>query len=100
MNRREFLASTSALAAASALPAWAQPLAAGNSSFPENVLRESPYVEHDPIEGYHNAPPSASEAFQDMKFGARHPLGDLFHLASRKRVGALSENVHGRPAGL
>lgn len=70
MNRRQFLASTSAVAAASAIPTWAQ----GQTdiiSFPENVLRDSPYVEHDPIEGYHNAPTSAYEALQDMKFGAR-----------------------------
>jgi alpha-L-fucosidase len=70
MNRREFLASTGAVAAASAIPAWGQ----GQSqidSFPENILRDSPYAEHEPIQGYHNAPASAYEAFQDMKFGAR-----------------------------
>ena len=70
MNRREFLASTGAVAAASAIPAWDQ----GQSqidSFPENILRDSPYTEHEPIQGYHNARASAYEAFQDMKFGAR-----------------------------
>jgi hypothetical protein len=70
MIRREFLASTSAAAAASAIPTWAQGQTDINS-FPENVLRDNPYVEHDPIEGCHNAPASAYEAFQDMKFGAR-----------------------------
>ena len=70
MNRREFLASTSAVAAASAIPTWGQEQSQIDS-FPENVLRDSPYVEHDPIQGYRNAPASAYEAFQDMKFGAR-----------------------------
>jgi alpha-L-fucosidase len=71
MNRREFLVSTSALAASSAAPTWAQRASGDISSFPESVLRESPYVEHDPIDGYHNASTAAYEAFQDMKFGAR-----------------------------
>jgi hypothetical protein len=71
MNRRDFLVSTTAAAAASALPIWTQQPAATSNSFPENVLLESPYVEHDPIDGYHNAPAPAYEAFQDIKFGAR-----------------------------
>jgi alpha-L-fucosidase len=71
MNRREFLATTSAMAAASTLPDWAQQPGGNVTSFPDNVLRESPYVEHDPIDGYHNASAAAYEAFQDIKFGAR-----------------------------
>ncbi len=71
MNRREFLVSTSAVAAGSAIPGWAQRTGRGINSFPESVLVESPYVEHDPIGGYQNAPAGAYEAFQDMKFGAR-----------------------------
>ena len=70
MNRREFLASASTVAALSALPARAQSRSVIDS-FPEPVLKDSPYVEHEPVQGYHNAPASAYEAFQDMKFGAR-----------------------------
>lgn len=71
MKRRNFLASASSLAALSAIPSWAQRQSISNS-FPEKVLQgDSPYVEHEPIEGYRNAPPSAVESFQDMKFGAR-----------------------------
>lgn len=71
MNRRDFIASTSAVAALSAVPSWA--LGQENiNSFPEKVLQgDSPYVEQDPIPEYHNAPASSYEAFQDMKFGAR-----------------------------
>ena len=70
MNRRDFLASVGATAAASAVPVW--PQSGGDvRSFPESVLRESPYVEHDPIAGYANAPAKAYEAFEDIKFGAR-----------------------------
>jgi alpha-L-fucosidase len=70
MNRREFIVSTGAMAALSSLPSPAQ-VRGSLDSFPENVLRDSPYVEHEPIAGYQNAPASACEAFQDMKFGAR-----------------------------
>jgi hypothetical protein len=44
MNRREFLASTGAVAAASAIPAWGQ-RQSQIDSFPENILRDSPYTE-------------------------------------------------------
>ena len=71
MNRRDFLASSSAYATLSAVPSWAQRQETSNS-FPEKVLQgDSPYVEHEPVAGYHNAPVSAVESFLDMKFGAR-----------------------------
>jgi alpha-L-fucosidase len=70
MNRREFLVSAGA-AAASVVSARTPQTEMETNSFPENVLSESPYVEHDPIDGYHNAPIAAYESFQDMKFGAR-----------------------------
>ncbi len=73
MNRREFIASTGALAALSAAPSWVSARAQDDiNSFPEKVLQgDSPYVERVPIAEYHNAPAAAYEAFQDMKFGAR-----------------------------
>jgi alpha-L-fucosidase len=71
MNRRDFLASTSAAAALSALPAWAQQ-GSDLDSFPErNLQADGPYVERIPISEYNHASPAAYEAFQDMKFGAR-----------------------------
>ncbi len=71
MNRREFLASTSAaLAAALARSGFAQ--SAGSlHGFPASELKNDPYIESTPIAGYHCAPASAYEAFQDMKFGIR-----------------------------
>ena len=39
--------------------------------FPPDQLNDDPYIERVPIDGYHHAPASAYEAFQDMKFGAR-----------------------------
>jgi hypothetical protein len=75
MNRRDFLASTSALAAFSRIPSWAQRQGT-RSSFPDKVLQgDSPYVEHEPIEGYHNAPAPAVESFFDKYFGARNHRG-------------------------
>jgi alpha-L-fucosidase len=73
MNRREFIASSGALAALSAATSWVFAQGQeGINSFPEKVLQgDSPYVEHVPIPEYHNAPTAAYEAFQDMKFGAR-----------------------------
>jgi len=68
MNRREFLASTAALAATSACPTWAQSKTAG---FPASALKNDTYIEDPPVAGYHNAPASSYEAFQDMKFGIR-----------------------------
>ena len=71
MNRRDFLASSSAVAALSTLPSWAQQTAAADS-FPErNLQADAPYVERVPISEYSHASPAAYEAFQDMKFGAR-----------------------------
>jgi alpha-L-fucosidase len=70
VNRREFLVSTAALAAASAYPALGQspePL----HGFPASTLRADSYVEKDPIASYRWASASAYEAFQDMKFGIR-----------------------------
>jgi len=71
MNRRDFLASTSAFAALAPMPSWARQRGT-SKSFPEKVLQgDSPYVEREPVAGYHNAPASAVESFLDMKFGAR-----------------------------
>jgi alpha-L-fucosidase len=70
MNRREFLASTVALTASSALPGLAQ-LPEQTSGFPDNVLKNDSYIEKIPVASYHSASPSAYEAFQDMKFGIR-----------------------------
>jgi alpha-L-fucosidase len=70
MNRREFLASTAALAAVSAYPSWGQPSAPPHG-FPASLLQKDPYVETQPIAGYHPAPAQAYEVFQDMKFGIR-----------------------------
>ena len=73
MDRREFIASTSATAALSAVPSWALGQEPEDiDSFPEKVLQgDSPYVEHVPIPEYRHAPSASYEAFQDMKFGAR-----------------------------
>ncbi|HET6217101.1 MAG TPA: alpha-L-fucosidase [Acidobacteriaceae bacterium] len=70
MNRRKFLASTAALAAISAYPDHAQ-LSQPAHGFSTSELKNEPYIEHTPIAGYHSAPPSAYEAFEDMKFGVR-----------------------------
>jgi alpha-L-fucosidase len=70
MNRRDFLAASAALAAASAYPTLAQGTAP-TQGFPASVLKYDPYIENPPIRTYHSAPPSAYEAFQDMKFGIR-----------------------------
>jgi alpha-L-fucosidase len=70
MNRREFLASTAALAATKAYPTLAQS-SSSEGGFPASVLRDDPYIEKIPIAGYHSASTRAYEAFQDMKFGVR-----------------------------
>ena len=70
MNRREFLASTAALAATSAYPSLAQ-LPEPAHGFPASHLRPVPYIETTPVAGYHWASASAYEAFRDRKFGAR-----------------------------
>ncbi len=70
MNRREFLASATALAAASAYPGLAQAPETYHG-FPPSLLKNEPYAETTPIPQYHWAPQSAYEAFRDMKFGVR-----------------------------
>jgi alpha-L-fucosidase len=71
MNRREFIASSAALAASSAYGSLAQS-PPETHWFPPSVVREDEtYVEHTPASGYESAPQSAYEAFQDMKFGVR-----------------------------
>jgi len=58
MNRRDFITSTSALAALSATPVWAQ-VQDDPNSFPASVLQaDSPCVEQIQIDGYHNASPA------------------------------------------
>ena len=70
MNRREFLASTAALTVTSAYPSLTQ-TPKRLHGFPESRLKPVPYIETTPIAGYHWAPASAYEAFQDAKFGIR-----------------------------
>jgi alpha-L-fucosidase len=70
MNRREFLASSAALAAASAYPGMAQQ-PDQTHGFPASVLKIDDYIETTPVPEYRSAPASAYEAFQDMKFGVR-----------------------------
>ncbi len=70
MNRREFIASAAALAATSALYGPAQS-SEQMHGFPPSMLRDVEYIETTPIAEYNNAPTSAYEAFQDMKFGIR-----------------------------
>jgi alpha-L-fucosidase len=70
MNRREFIASAAAVTATSAYPVLAQ-APERIHGFPASVLRDFDYIETTPIAEYHNAPTSAYEAFQDMKFGIR-----------------------------
>jgi alpha-L-fucosidase len=71
INRRQFLASgAAALSSACIAPAFSQ-LPEHYHGFPPSQLEDDPYIEKTPIEGYENAPASAYEAFQDMKFGAR-----------------------------
>jgi alpha-L-fucosidase len=70
MNRREFLVSGATLAAASVYPGIGQSFPPAHG-FPASLLRTDSYVETEPIAGYHWAPPTAYEAFRDMKFGIR-----------------------------
>lgn len=71
MNRRTFLASTTAAFAATwAYPALGQPGHAPDG-FPVSELENDPYIESEPVASYRWAPTSAYEAFRDMKFGAR-----------------------------
>ena len=70
MNRRDFLASAAALAATSPLRGLGQSPQPVHG-FPPAMLRGDSYIETTPVAEYHNAPESAYEAFQDMKFGIR-----------------------------
>src|SRR5579862_4959341 len=70
MNRREFLASTAALAATSTYPELARG-AEQTHGFPASVLASDSYVGETPVEAYHPASTSAYESFRDMKFGVR-----------------------------
>lgn len=70
MNRRQFLASATALAAGCVYPSLAQ-APKRLRGFPSSLLKYEPYVEEMPVPGYAWAPTSAYEAFEDMKFGAR-----------------------------
>ncbi len=80
MNRRQFLASAAAVAAAPAFSSLAQS-SEGIHGFPSSLLKNDPYIEKTPIPEYQWAPPSAYEAFEDMKFGIRIHWGiySLWH---------------------
>jgi alpha-L-fucosidase len=70
MNRRHFLTTASALMVTSAYPGLAR-APEQIHGFPDSLLKGDPYIEKTPVPGYHWAPSSAYEAFEDMKFGAR-----------------------------
>ena len=70
MNRREFLASSTAFAAASPWSSLAQ-TPERHHGFPPASLRNDSYIETTPVPEYQWAPESSYEAFQDAKFGAR-----------------------------
>jgi alpha-L-fucosidase len=70
MNRRDFIATATAIAATSPLRGFGQAPQQVHG-FPPSILRGDDYIETTPVAGYHNAPTSAYEAFQDMKFGIR-----------------------------
>lgn len=70
MNRREFLASSTAFAAASTWSSLAR-TPESHGGFPPAFLRNDSYIETTPVPEYQWAPASAYEAFQDAKFGAR-----------------------------
>jgi alpha-L-fucosidase len=71
MNRREFLASSTAMTALSAFPGLMGQSPKPGHGFPPSILKSDPYVELEPIAEYHHAPATAYEAFRDMKFGIR-----------------------------
>jgi len=70
MDRRRFLASGTALAAASMYPRLAH-AGVEDGGFPASELKNVPYIESVPMGEYHPASASAYEAFQDIKFGVR-----------------------------
>ena len=71
MNRRDFVTTTAALAAAATVPSVLSQVAESGHGFPPSLLKGDPYIENPPIASYHSAPPESYEAFQDMKFGVR-----------------------------
>jgi alpha-L-fucosidase len=80
VNRREFIASSAALAAVSASSSLSQsPEQSGG--FPPSVITADSYIEKTPIAGYEWAPDSSYEALLDMKFGVRIHWGiySLWH---------------------
>ena len=82
ISRRQFLASTTAaVSSAWILPAFAQP-PGHYHGFPPSQLDNDLYIERVPVDGYQNAPGSAYEAFQDMKFGVRIHWG-LYSILNR-----------------
>ena len=70
MNRREFLAASTAFAAASRWSGLAQTTGT-YQGFPPAYLRNTPFIETTPVPEYKWAPASSYEAFRDTKFGAR-----------------------------
>jgi alpha-L-fucosidase len=70
MNRREFLAASTAFAAASRWSGLAQTTGT-YQGFPPAYLRDTPFIETTPVPEYKWAPASSYEAFRDTKFGAR-----------------------------
>ncbi len=71
VNRRQSLASAAAAVPSPWIPSALARLPGRYHGFPLSQLKDDPYIERMPINGYRNAPASAYEAFQDMRFGAR-----------------------------
>jgi len=83
MNRREFLASTAALATSSLYSGLVQAQDQLHG-FPSPELKNVPYIETTPIDEYRSASVNAYEAFRDMKFGVRIHWGiySIWHRAA------------------
>ena len=71
MNRRQFLVSSSAALATTAVYSRLRLEAEQSHGFPVSLLNNDSYIENTPIPEYQSASASAYEAFQDMKFGVR-----------------------------
>jgi alpha-L-fucosidase len=71
MNRRQFLVSSSAALATTAVHSRLRLVAEQSHGFPVSLLNNDSYIENTPIPEYQSASASAYEAFQDMKFGVR-----------------------------
>ena len=71
IHRRQFLASAAAAVSSACIAPTFGQLPVHYHGFPPSQLDGDPYIERVPIDGYQNAPTSAYEAFQDMKFGVR-----------------------------